>query len=110
MNEELGMYWKNQHGGYYWYQAPVEQQALLIEAFAEINDDKISVNAMKLWLLKQKQTRHWNSTKATAEVCYALLLQGSDWLAATPSAKITIGNKMFSSDAETQLVRLFSKG
>lgn len=100
VNEELGMYWKNQHGGYYWYQAPVEQQALLIEAFAEINDDKISVNAMKLWLLKQKQTRHWNSTKATAEVCYALLLQGSDWLAATPSAKITIGNKMFSSDAE----------
>lgn len=97
--EELGMYWKDMRRGYYWYDAPVEQQALLIEAFAEINNDKISVNAMKLWLLKQKQAQHWSSTKATAEACYALLLQGSDWLAATPSAKISLGNKVFTSSA-----------
>ncbi len=34
-SEEMGMYWKNT-GGYYWYQAPIETQALLIETFAEI--------------------------------------------------------------------------
>jgi len=32
-----------------------------------------------VWLLKQKQTTSWKSTKATAEACYALLLQGKDW-------------------------------
>ncbi len=96
---EAGMYWKNQQAGYYWYEAPVERQALLIEAFSEINNDKTSVNAMKLWLLQQKRTQHWGSTKATAEACYALLLQGSDWLSATPQVKINIGNKVFTSGA-----------
>ena len=35
-SEELGMYGKKIHGGVYWNQAAVETQALLIEAFAEI--------------------------------------------------------------------------
>jgi uncharacterized protein YfaS (alpha-2-macroglobulin family) len=80
-NEELGMYWKaNETGGWYWYQAPVETQALLIEAFTEVANDNKSVDEMKVWLLKQKQTTSWKSTKATAEACYALLLQGKDWI------------------------------
>ena len=33
-SDEMGMYWRDQEG-YYWYQAPVERQALLIEAFSE---------------------------------------------------------------------------
>ncbi len=80
-SEELGMYWKaNENAGWYWYQAPVETQALLIEAFHEVAKDNNSVDEMKVWLLKQKQTTSWKSTKATAEACYALLLQGKDWI------------------------------
>ncbi len=96
-HEELGMYWKDVRGGLYWHQAPVETQALLIEAFHEIAADAQSVNNMKTWLLKQKQTQHWGNTRATAEACYALLLQGSNWLAETPAVKINLGNKVFSS-------------
>ncbi len=34
-NEELGMYWKEwDNHGYWWYQAPIESQALMIEAFS----------------------------------------------------------------------------
>ncbi|MFT3747705.1 MAG: alpha-2-macroglobulin family protein [Agriterribacter sp.] len=89
--EELGMYWKDIRGGYYWYQAPIETQSLLIEAFSEITKDRQAVNDMKLWLLKQKQTQHWGNTKATAEACYALLLQGGDWLANGPQVSVTLG-------------------
>lgn len=96
-NEEMGMYWKDNRWGYYWYEAPVEVQALLIEAFGEIAKDTRAVNDMKLWLLKQKQTQHWGNTKATAEACYALLLQGTDWLANDPKVDITLGKTMFSS-------------
>jgi hypothetical protein len=32
-NEELGMYWKDANRGWWWYEAPIERQALLIEAF-----------------------------------------------------------------------------
>ncbi len=35
-SDEMGMYWRNNNGGYYWYEAPIETQALLIEAFDEI--------------------------------------------------------------------------
>ncbi len=36
-SEELGMYWKENTNSWYWYQAPIETQALLIEAFSEID-------------------------------------------------------------------------
>lgn len=91
-SEEMGMYWKDSYG-YYWYQAPVETHALLIEAYAEINNDTKTVDKLKLWLLKQKQTTHWATTKATAGACYAMLLKGSDFLAETAKPQIKIGSK-----------------
>ncbi|MDB5201760.1 MAG: alpha-2-macroglobulin [Ferruginibacter sp.] len=99
-NEELGMYWKEfTSGGYYWHQAPVESQALMIEAFSDIDQNSSVVDDMKTWLLKQKQTNQWASTKATAEACYALLLNGSNWLAEEKSVTISLGNTVIRSDA-----------
>lgn len=34
-----------------------------------------------MWLLKQKQTQDWKTTKATADAVYALLRRGENWLA-----------------------------
>ncbi len=90
-SEEMGMYWKTNVAGYYWYQAPIETQALMIEAFDEVANDQASVENLKIWLLKQKQTQDWRTTKATAEACYALLLRGTDLLATDAIAQITIG-------------------
>lgn len=91
VNDEMGMYFKEERG-WYWYQAPIETQALLIEAFDEIMHDQKSVDLMKTWLLKQKQTNDWKTTTATAQACYALLLRGTDWLAETKSPNIKIGD------------------
>jgi len=92
INEEMGMYWKENTWGYYWYQAPIETQSLLIEVFTEVAKDQKSVDDMKVWLLKNKQTQDWKTTKATVEACYALLLQGTDWLANTDMVDITLGS------------------
>lgn len=92
-SEEFGMYWKENSGGYYWYQAPIETQALLIEVFDEVADDRAAVEEMRIWLLKQKQTQDWKTTKATAEACYALLLRGSDLLASDALVTVTVGNE-----------------
>ncbi|MEZ4938010.1 MAG: alpha-2-macroglobulin family protein [Crocinitomicaceae bacterium] len=93
LHDELGMYWKNKGSGYYWYQAPIESQALLIEAFYEITEDLNSVDEMKTWLIKQKQTNEWPTTKATTEACYALFLTGDDLLSETVYPDIQIGNE-----------------
>ena len=91
-SEEMGMYWKSNIAGYYWYQAPIETQALMIEVFAEVANDKNAVDALQIWLLRQKQTTDWKTTRATAEACYALLSRGLNLLANTELANITIGN------------------
>ncbi|MEI8137051.1 MAG: alpha-2-macroglobulin family protein, partial [Bacteroidota bacterium] len=90
-SEEMGMYWKENYG-YYWYEAPIEMQALMIEAFDEINNDTKAVDDLKTWLIKSKQTQHWGTTRATTEAVYALLLKGTDWLATEPNVEITVGD------------------
>jgi len=97
----LGMYWKEwDNGGYWWYQAPIESQAMMIEAFSEIDKDPKTIDDLKTWLLKNKQANNWKTTKATAEACYALLLQGSDWLGANPTATIKLGGTIIQSDID----------
>ncbi len=101
ISDEMGMYWKENRNGYYWAEAPVEAQSLLIEAFAEINKNTATTNELKTWLLKQKQTQSWPTTKATADACYALLMQGSDWLNSQPAITIRLGDKTVSSSSES---------
>ncbi|WP_452602149.1 alpha-2-macroglobulin family protein [Pontimicrobium sp. MEBiC06410] len=92
-SEELGMYWKTNTSSWYWYQAPIETQALLIEAFSEIENDTETIDNLKVWLLKNKQTNQWKTTKATTDAVYALLLQGSDWLSVTEMVEVIIGGQ-----------------
>jgi uncharacterized protein YfaS (alpha-2-macroglobulin family) len=91
-NEEMGMYWKEQYEGFYWWEAPIEMQACMIEAFDEVVNDSNAVNDLKTWLLKSKQTQNWNTTRATTEAVYALLLRGADWLSTTSDATIKLGD------------------
>jgi len=93
INQEKGMFWKENKPAYYWYQSPIETQALLIEAYAEINGNKKHLEAMKQWLMMNKQTKHWGSTKATTEAIYALLMHGKDYTSIKSKAIIKLNNK-----------------
>ncbi|HLT32262.1 MAG TPA: alpha-2-macroglobulin family protein [Aquaticitalea sp.] len=92
-NEELGMYWKANKASWFWYQAPIETQALMIEAFGEIENDVETIDNLKIWLLKNKQTNSWSTTKSTTEAVYALLLQGSDWLSVTDAVEVLVAGQ-----------------
>ncbi|MBQ8703697.1 MAG: hypothetical protein IJ524_04930 [Bacteroidales bacterium] len=73
-SDEMGLYWRDNQGGWCWYQRPVETQALLIQAFAEITpDDRETIGLMQQWLLKQKQTTHWGNSPSTTEAISALM-------------------------------------
>jgi hypothetical protein len=93
VNKQKGMYWKSNQPGYYWHEAPIETQALVIEAFSEITEDKNTIEELQIWLLNNKRKQDWKTTKATTEATYALLLQGNDWLSIAGTTKIKIGNK-----------------
>ena len=90
--EELGMYWAFDWG-YYWYNLPIETQALMVEVFDEVAADAKAVEELRIWLLKNKQTNRWESTKATASAAYALLLHGDNWLNNTQPIQVLVGGR-----------------
>ncbi|MEZ0540474.1 alpha-2-macroglobulin family protein [Fibrella arboris] len=125
VSDELGMYWPENAGGTYWYQAPIETQAYIIEAYDEACRDEATkparptldcfawlrkqpaysslvgaepfIDKMRQWLVQQKRTQSWPSTKATTEAVYALLLRGADsgntWLDTKATMKVIVGGK-----------------
>lgn len=105
-DDELGMYWENTPG-WFWWQAPIERQALTIEAFGEIAKDAEAVGEMRIWLLKQKQVQDWKTTRATVDAIYALLLDDGqrggttaqqrvvELLAEVPAVTIQVGSETF---------------
>jgi hypothetical protein len=76
-NDELGRYW-NIGTGFNWYELPIESHSMMIEFFTEVAKEEAFVEDMKIWLLKNKQTNHWKTTKGTAAAIYALLIQGEE--------------------------------
>jgi uncharacterized protein YfaS (alpha-2-macroglobulin family) len=46
-----------------------------------------------VWLIKQKQTQDWKTTKATADAVYALLLRGRDLLASDTLVEVSLGGQ-----------------
>jgi 5-hydroxyisourate hydrolase-like protein (transthyretin family) len=105
INSKQGMYWKNQMTQY-WYSSPIEFQSMMINCFSEINQEEknnlfsSSINSMRTWLILNKQTNHWNTSAATAEACYALLLNGSSGMKTLSNKKqvqIKMGKLTFNS-------------
>jgi uncharacterized protein YfaS (alpha-2-macroglobulin family) len=92
-DEELGMFWRDQELSWWWYRAPIEAQATMIEAFAEVAEDTQAVEDCKVWLLKQKQTQDWKTTKATADAIYGLLLRGDKLLSSDALVEVALGGE-----------------
>ncbi|MBN2727968.1 MAG: hypothetical protein JXR53_01985 [Bacteroidales bacterium] len=92
LSDEMGMYWREFVGGYSWWEAPIESQAMMIEVFDEVADDGNAVEELRIWLLKQKQVQDWKTTRATSEACYALLIRGTNILASDKIVEVKLGN------------------
>lgn len=89
---DLGRYWKSTNG-YHWYQSGIEAQAAMIRAFSEITDDKKLIDELRLWLLNNKQTNSWKSSKASTQAIMALMYTGSNWHSTTKIVRVKIANK-----------------
>jgi hypothetical protein len=92
-NEEMGLFWRDTELSWWWYRAPIETQALMIEAFDEVLGDAQAVEDCKVWLLKQKQTQDWKTTKATADAVYGLLLRGTNLLTSDALVEVSLGGE-----------------
>ena len=92
-DDELGMYWRDTERSWWWHRAAIETQAMMIEAFDEVSGDAQAVEDCRVWLLKQKQTQDWKTTKATADAVYGLLLRGADFLASDALVEVALAGQ-----------------
>ena len=91
-SEEFGLYYRRE--GFFCdvFGSAVMMQVAVIEAFQEVANDWATVDELRVWLLKQKQTTAWSSTVSTVEAIYALLAGGgTDLLAGDALATVTLG-------------------
>ncbi|NJC27298.1 alpha-2-macroglobulin family protein [Neolewinella antarctica] len=78
--DEFGMYWKYGRG-FRWNNLPIETHCRILEAFQLGGGTTAELDDMRLWLLTNKRTNRWPTTKSTAAAAYALLNTGTDWVA-----------------------------
>jgi uncharacterized protein YfaS (alpha-2-macroglobulin family) len=109
VHDELGRYWKMQ-SGYRWNESAIEMQSLMVELYQDMKVPQAEVDELRVWLLKQKQTTRWKSTKATASAIYALLIHPDTWLESKGIVEVTLGktsviNETDDTEAGTGYVR-----
>lgn len=78
-DENLGYYWNDQ-AGYYWYNPGIEKQAVMIELFRLKEAGKPTLQGLQLWLLRNKQTNHWDTNKQTVSAIWAFLSGETNWI------------------------------
>lgn len=102
VSEEMGMYWKENVSGYYWTQSPIETQALMISLFDEIGPSdpsmkeenlKTIIEDLQIWLLQNKRSNQWSTTKATTQAIYALLQNNKEQLSEMDDVQVSLGSK-----------------
>jgi hypothetical protein len=99
---QKGMYWKQSNAGY-WQESQVDIAASVIELASEINQNNSAaiskkMDAIKTWLILNKQANNWKTTISTANVCYALLLNGTPGLSEKKNVQIVLGQTIINSE------------
>jgi hypothetical protein len=88
------MFWRDSEGeGWWWWQAPIETQAMMIEVFREVGGDEQAVEDCQVWLIKQKQVADWKTTKATADAVHSLLMGGRNLLGSDALLKVRLAGQ-----------------
>lgn len=97
-SDSQGMYFAFNENPYRWSGMQIPAHVLVMEAFQTVTNDQPVVEAMKVWLLKQKQTQSWESPIASADAIYALLMRGSNLLSNSDNVILKIGKQQLATN------------
>ncbi|HEV7508440.1 MAG TPA: alpha-2-macroglobulin family protein [Thermoanaerobaculia bacterium] len=85
-----GIFWQPEARSWLWYNDTIESHAFALRALMELRPGDPRRHGLVQWLFLNKQLNHWKSTRATAEVLYAVVhyLQKEGTLGAKESATV----------------------
>ena len=92
--DEQGMFFAFNENPYTWGGMQMQAHVDVMEALEQTGGNTDTVEEMKLWLLKQKQTQQWNSPVATADAVFALLMKGTNLLDNQGDVRIVIADEV----------------
>jgi hypothetical protein len=101
-SKEKGMYWKIPNN-YYWQGSEMATVIRVATMFAELTETGMAsklqapLSAIKTWLILHKQTNYWGNAMGTADVCYAFLMSGTNWLDDQQTVRIQLGKTILDS-------------
>ncbi|MBE6306897.1 MAG: hypothetical protein E7084_04515 [Bacteroidales bacterium] len=88
-----GMYWANNRSSVWYRNSAIQVHCAIYEAFVLISPVTMELDAMRQWLLMQKQTQSWGNVPSTLDAVSILLLSGSNWLGNGSSSQLLWGDK-----------------
>ncbi len=94
-SEDLGTYWAAEDKSWLWYNDTIEGHAFALRVLTEMNPEDSRRDGLVQWLLLNKKLNHWKSTRATAEVLYALVhhLEADGELAGREVVDVAVGDR-----------------
>lgn len=101
--DEQGMFFAFNESPYVWGGMQIPAHVDVMEALELVAGDTSTVEEMKLWLLKQKQTQAWDSPVTTADAVYALLQRGTSLIDNQGDVRITIANQVLETQAPASI-------
>ena len=91
---EMGSYFDTPKAYYSWRSYRIPTQVAAMEALQRVAPDVQLLNAMKQWLLKQKQVQAWSDPVATVDAVYAFLCMNGNKLDVNGSMKAEVGRQV----------------
>jgi len=90
-----GTFWQPEERSWLWYNDTVESHAFALRTLIELRPDDPRRHGLVQWLFLNKQLNHWKSTRATAEVLYAMVhyLQQEGQLGVREAATVRTGGQ-----------------
>jgi uncharacterized protein YfaS (alpha-2-macroglobulin family) len=88
-----GTFWAPEDRAWLWYNDTIESHAFALRALIELAPQDERRHGLVHWLMLHKKLNHWQSTRATAEVIYALVhyLEAEGTLGAREQATVRVG-------------------
>ena len=92
---DQGTYFAPEDRAWLWYNDRIESHAFILRALIELQPQSPQKDGLVLWLLINKKLNQWKSTRATAEVLYALahVMRADGSLGVKEEAQVTIGTR-----------------
>ncbi|MDD3037104.1 alpha-2-macroglobulin family protein [Bacteroides sp.] len=97
--DEQGMFFDFNDNPYTWSGMKLRTHVTVMEALTLVGGNDATLEEMKLWLLKQKQTQQWRSPLASVDAIYALLMKGTNLLNNQENLQISIANETFQTNS-----------